>query len=758
VLEDRPGPGAGAGAGALLEQIERRLAWVTLRRAAGAGSTPQPPATSAASLVTALWFAHLDAADCVALSPGLWPLFLATQHLLGNIDLRGGRARAEPGSGLPGHAGAGAESGTGAGVVLDDRYVDLAPASAPAALAAAASAAAAIRLVEDRFGAREPRRVLALASGTEWDGARVAELGEELPVAGLGPLTWILELAPGDRDGEDARRRLRSAGWHTVVLRHGRRREVRFASGSGKSLRSWFEWLDEDEHLDAGLSGEELRKRVLDGAPAKVARAVEELEDAELALLAGDLGGQDVVAVLGALRACDAEAGRPSALFAYTDPGRDGGVPGGGHDREPPVPPAGEQLEAARLAAGVGREDELARFPEYSPAGRWCAARARLLARAPRPATCAGAGIAVPARLAPRWPARSSTLDAVARLLSMVQQHPTLAARLALVEASVPARLRRSAAGSPAARGAAAALEGGRHAALLAAYLGLAGRMCDEALLPVAVGPPEASLAGVEALVEACRAGAGFLLAGPVPASHGTGHRHGTALESSSDGAGLVLHEPAYYGELDWLLAGALGAAAAGRAAEAAMIRLSERVLDQTPFDLARRRLGEDHLRRLVIAGAYVLSDSSALALAGAPAVDVLATGALVPEALEAAAELAGEGVAANVVSVTSPGRCYDSWRRSNGTGAGHLGFVARPGVPLVTVHDAPPRLLGWAGSALGVPAVALGDDGTGRPGVAEVFGSLEDRYLRLGLLPGQIVNAALLALERAGRPGDEAT
>ena len=41
-------------------------------------------------------------------------------------------------------------------------------------------------------------------------------------------------------------------------------------------------------------------------------------DDAALAALVTDLGGHDVVAMLDAYAACDAETSRPSVIFAYT--------------------------------------------------------------------------------------------------------------------------------------------------------------------------------------------------------------------------------------------------------------------------------------------------------------------------------------------------------------------------------------------------------------------------------------------------------
>ena len=56
-------------------------------------------------------------------------------------------------------------------------------------------------------------------------------------------------------------------------------------------------------------------------------------------------------------------------------------------------------------------------------------------------------------------------------------------------------------------------------------------------------------------------------------------------------------------------------------------------------------------------------STPSELAATGAPVVHLAASGAVLPEVLAAAAELADEGIAAHVVDVTSLDRLYTAWR-----------------------------------------------------------------------------------------------
>ena len=221
----------------------------------------------------------------------------------------------------------------------------------------------------------------------------------------------------------------------------------------------------------------------------------------------------------------------------------------------------------------------------------------------------------------------------------------------------------------------------------------------------------------------------------------------------------MTFLEPAYAAAVDWLVCDALGRIASGPAETTTAVpaengayyfRLSTRPLDQAPFAAARARIGEAVLRRQVLAGGYRLVDASPLADGGAPQVYLAASGAVLPEVLTAAAELADEGIAAHVVDVTSLDRLHTAWQRTLRHGIRTAATPSIPGAlraafpgraPLVTVHDAASHAMAWLGSALGVPCVPLGVDQFGQSG------SVHELYELHDLLPGSIVNAALAAL-----------
>ena len=157
-----------------------------------------------------------------------------------------------------------------------------------------------------------------------------------------------------------------------------------------------------------------------------------------------------------------------------------------------------------------------------------------------------------------------------------------------------------------------------------------------------------------------------------------------------------------------------------------------------------------------MLAGGYRLVDwrDSPGAVDGETLVNIAAVGTVIPEAVEAAAALAREGIAANVLNITSAGRLFaelSASRRSglrDGRGGGDSGHLGRlipreeRAAPIVTVLDGSSHTLAFLGSAFGAPVVPLGVDAMGQSG------TMADLYREYGLDADHIVNAALMALD----------
>jgi pyruvate dehydrogenase E1 component len=768
----------------VLAEIQRRVLWLATRivdaanhdRDTGDGVKVGGHQASSASLVTAmtaLWFAHLDGGDRVSVKPHASPVFHAIQYLLGHLDREY----------LPTlRALGGLQSYPSRTKDPDRRYVDFSTGSVGLGPAAPLFAAAVRRYIDAHFGERPRSRFVALLGDAELDEGNVWEAINDPALQGLGNVLWIIDfnrqsldrVVPGVRIAQFTAQ-FEAAGWHVVEAKYGERLTAQFAKPHGEALRRWIDAMP-NEHYQSlfAFSGDELRKRFLDGAGDDVEASIADVPDGELAGLIQDLAGHDLASMLSAYETCDAVTDRPSVIFAYTVKGF--GLPIAGNPRNHSALLSTDQVAAFRSELGLTSETEWDRLDPASPAGRWAEERGRVLAREAAPTTLA---IEIPVRIDDR-PARKpvSTQEAFGRLLTELSRRPDIAPYLVTtapdvatstnlagfinrmgvfapdnlpdwMEADSLLRWQQSPTGQHVELGISE-----MNLFLLLGQLGLAGDLHGQPLLPIGTVYDPFVCRGLDAFIYGTYSGSRFIVAGTPSgvtlAPEGGAHQSTITAGIGVQLPGVTFMEPAYAGALDWQLCEALAGMAAGEDSASAYFRLTTRPLDQAPFEAARERIGDEALRRQVLAGGYRLVDGSELAAAGAPIVHLAASGAVLPEVLSAAADLTDEGVAVNVVDVTSLDRLYTSWQaelRDSVRGArGRFGpSVLRtlfgPRAPIVTVHDAASHTMAWLGSALGVPAVPVGVDAFGQSG------SVADLYGLHGLSPGSIVNAALAAL-----------
>jgi pyruvate dehydrogenase E1 component len=763
----------------VLDTIQQRVLWLATRivdaanhdRDTGDGVKVGGHQASSASLVTimtALYFAYLDAPDKVSVKPHASPAFHAVQYLLGNLDRRY----------LPMlRAFGGLQSYPSR--TKDPDPVDFSTGSVGLGAAAPLFAAVTRRYVDAHFGARPRSRFVALIGDAELDEGNVWEAVSDPATDGLGNVMWIVDVnrqsldrvVPGMRIAQ-WEQQFTGAGWQVVEAKYGHRLQAAFAREGGRALRDWIDQMP-NEHYQSlfGLPPQAVRDRFLDGAPDEVRRFCAGIADADLAGLVTDLAGHDFRSLLDAFGECDREKDRPSVVFAYTVKGW--GLPLAGNPRNHSALLTTAQVDEMRERLGLTLATEWDRLDPMTRAGQWVAARREHLARAPRGHP---PGPAVPDSTGLRASRGMSTQEALGRILVGLSRDEAVAPFLVTAAPDVATStnlagfINRMGVFSPAARRSwseDAALkwsEGpqGQHIELgisemnlflLLGQLGLSWDLSDQPLLPVGTVYDPFVLRGLDAFVYSVYSGARFVVAGTPSgvslAPEGGAHQSTITASVGLELPGVTFIEPAYAAALDWLLCGALQSIAAGEAGSY-YLRLSTRGIDQDPFARARDRLGDAILRRQVLAGAYPLVDAAEAATQGAPAVYLAGSGAVLPEVLAAAAELTDEGIAAHVVDVTSADRLYRAWQLTLRQGVrtatpppvpGALRTVFGSRAPVVTVHDAASHTLSWLGSALGVPAVSLGVDAFGQSG------TVGDLYRAHDLDAGSVVNAALAAL-----------
>jgi pyruvate dehydrogenase E1 component len=780
----------------VLARVQDRVRWLAMRivdhanreRASTDGLKVGGHQASSASLVTVmttLWFAHLGPDDRVSVKPHASPVLHAIWYLLGELD-PAYLTRLRTYGGLQAYPS----------ITKDPDPVDFSTGSVGLGATAPLFAAAARRYVDAHFGPRPRSRFIALLGDAELDEGNIWEAVADPATQGLGDVMWIVDfnrqsldrVVPGVRIHQ-WRSQFEAAGWHVVEAKYGRLQQQAFARAGGEHVRAWLDGMPNEQYQSVfGLDAAAARERFCDGAPEEVIEALAGYDDDTCAAIIRDLGGHDVEQLLDAYRACDAVSGRPSVLFAYTVKGW--GLPTAGHPRNHSALLTAEQVDQVRSDVGLAPGEDWARFAEDSPEGRLCAERARILRRHTPDLSAAPV---VPAATGIRTTGRLSTQEAFGRSIAELARDEDIRPLLVTTAPDVATStslggfINRTGVFAPHDRqawspdGALRWEEGptGQHLELgisemnLFSMLEALGRSADlngQPLLPIGTVYDPFVLRGLDAFIHGVYSGARFVVAGTPSgvtlAPEGGAHQSTVTASVGIELPGVVLHEPAYSLALDWLLCDAL-AHVAGSAPETAVdlrsaelahyFRLTTRAIDQEPFEQARARIGDAVLRRQVLAGAYLLVDGRARVAEQVPDVDgrvptvhLVACGAVLPEVLAAAEELASEGVVANVVDVTSPGRLYRAWQRTlrqavrtatTPSFAGTLRAVLPDRAPIVSVQDASSHALAWLGSALGVPQVALGVDEFGQSG------TIADLYSAHDIDAGSIVNAAIASL-----------
>ncbi|MEY2473323.1 MAG: pyruvate dehydrogenase component [Actinomycetota bacterium] len=731
----------------------------------------QASSASMVSIMTALWFAHLDSADKVAVKPHASPVFHAIKYLTGELD-RSWLTRLRQRGGLQAYPSR----------TKDPDVADLYTGSVGLGAVAPLFAAVTRRYTDARFASGDSSRFIALVGDAELDEGNVWEAIADPVTAGLGNFSLVIDLNRQSLDRvipdiQAARLAgfFANAGWHVIEAKYGRRLQAAFELDGGDALRARLDAMPNEAYQSLfSLSGEPFRTKLLDGADAAVARLAAQFDDAELFATVTDLGGHDLGMLVDTFRACDAVEDRPSVVFAYTIKGW--GLPIAGDPLNHSAMLSAQQIDDLRTRVGLDLETEWDRFDPDSAAGRVCAevgSRVNNVSPGARPR------LPIPSEASPVVVSgRVSSQEAFGRTLTRLADIPEVRERMVTVapDVSVSTNLGgwinkvgvfshdvRDDHGGGERLLKWAPSPSGQHIELgisemnlfmLLGQLGLAHEHHGQHLLPIGTVYDPFVLRGLDAFIYGAYNDSRFVVAGTPAgvtlAPEGGAHQSTITASVGIELPNVCFVEPCFATEVDWLLCDAL-ARLAPADGESAYLRLSTRPIDQAPFAEALDRYGEARLRELVLAGGYRLRESGEDETR--PGVTIVTTGVMAPEALAAAAELDDEGVDVSVVHLTSADRVYRSWQSRHRAGAQTASVVRVPSHlhqlipaaerrrPIVSVHDAASHSLAWLGSALGAPQIALGVDRFGESG------TIADLHELCGISSGNIVNAALIAV-----------
>jgi pyruvate dehydrogenase E1 component len=782
---------------AVLEEIERRVLWLSTNIIDYANNVRpntdkakvgghQASSASVVSIITALYFHFLKAGDRVSIKPHASPAYHAAQYLLGRLDQKYLTTLREYG-GLQAYPSR----------TKDPDPVDFSTGSVGLGAVAPVFAGLASTYNELHFGEVTSDRFISLIGDAELDEGNVWETVAEEAIRGLGNVIWIIDLnrqsldriIPGVRASR-LKALFAGAGWRVFEAKYGHRLSEAMSGTDGEALRRRIDEMSNEEYqvLIRIKDGAELRRRLTDVAdPAyrwSIRAAVGDVSDEDLNALIANLGGHDIPALIDALNQADAVEDAPSVIFAYTVKGH--GLPMAGDPLNHSQLLTQSQMEALRQSWGIDEANAWSAFPPDSPAGKLCAAAAARLSAEP----AAGELLkpeAVPAALDVRNPKETSTQEALGRTLARLADVKGVVERLITLSPDVatsthlsgwinkvgvfaleeapnfeeagPKMLKWNPAPS------------GRHIELgisemnlfmALGQFGLSYELTGQHLIPIGTVYDPFVCRGLDALIYSLYVGSKMIFAG-TPAGVSLSPEGGAHQSSVTPSLGIelpnvIFYEPAFAREVEWTLLDGIRRCCDREHGSSTYLRLSTKSVDQSLMGEALARFGEEELQRQVLAGGYRIVDRKVAAptLPASDVVQIAAGGIMVPEAMAAAARLREEGVAANVINVTSAERLYNAVRSSRRAllkdahqrpDLGHLETLIPADerrAPIVTVQDGASHSLAFLGSVWGAPVVPLGVDEFGQSGSRDAL------YHATGIDADQIVNAAMLALELA--------
>ena len=759
-----------------LKTVEQRLLWLSHWMVHNANHIRpkqdgikvgghQASSASMVSVMTALYFSALRPEDRVAVKPHAAPVFHAMQYLMGNQT----REKIEAFRGF-----GGAQSYPSRTKDIDD--VDFSTGSVGLGVGITALAA----LVQDFIAAKawgdiRKGRMVALVGDAELDEGNIYEVLQEGWKNDLRNTWWIIDYNRQSLDGivrEGLFGRVEKIfdafGWDVVRIKHGALQRAAFEEPGGAALRDWIDSCPNAQYAALTyMGGAVWRKRLMDdlGDQGDVTALIERRDDAELAALMENLGGNCVETMTQAFDAIDHD--RPTCFLAYTIKGW--GTPIAGHkdnhgglmtkaqmaewQAHMGVPEGQEWEPMATVEDVEGLRDFLSEVPFFAQGTRRLG-DARLdvpgIEMAPEREISTqmafGKILDTLARgespLAARIMTTSPDVTGTTGLGPWVNRRK-LFAKQAMPDAFIEHRIPSTAKWNFAPEG--QHLELGiaeMNLFLLLGAAGLSHSLWGRRVIPIGTVYDPFVARGLDALNYACYQDARFMIVGTPSgvtlAPEGGAHQSiGTPLIGMSQD-GLAAFEPAFADELavimewafDYLQRDGEGAPdertwLRDETGGSVYLRLSTKPLEQPG-----KRV-DDAFRQGAIDGGYWLRKPGPNA-----SVVIAYQGAVADEAIAAAGMMGEHRRDVGVLAVTSADRLNAGWcaaqrerARGNGAAQSHVEQLLGdlPGhCTIVTVIDGHPATLAWLGAVAGHRVIPLGVEHFGQTGT---IGDLARHY-----------------------------
>ena len=755
----------------VLRAVEKRLLWLSTAIIDHANRVRPNPSgikvgghqASSASMVTimtSLWFHHLQQDDRVSVKPHASPVLHAINYLLGELDesyLTTLRAF----EGLQSYPSRS----------KDPDQPDYSTGSVGIGATAPIWGALARRYLNSHFGAAGTGRQYSLVGDAELDEGAVWEAVLDPMVAELGEVVWIVDLNRQSLDRvvpNIGTPRLQgmfaAAGWQVVTVKYGQQLEELFAKPGGDALRARIDTMSNPEYQRLlRYSPEELRTRLLgEDSPqtALIKQLLADLTDEQVHAAMRNLGGHDLAALGDAFASIDDT--RPTVIFAYTVKGY--GLASQGHPQNHSALLTLEQLSDLAQRLDMDLAHPWQRFDPGSPEQELCA---ETVGRLRRDQYVDAQLAEVPADLGRTPNGVATTQAALGRtLLDLNRAAPEIGRRVVTVSPDVSSStnlggwVNKVGVWSQGERldwfadDAETILHWrekptGQHLELGIAETNLVGVMGElgatwsrwgQPLLPIGVMYDPFVERALEPWSFGIYAGGQSILigtpSGVTLGAEGGAHQSIKTPSIGLEQPGCVTYEPAFALDAEWALLASLGGLGKPEGTSA-YLRLSTRPIDQALAQIPEDPAARERRRRHVVAGGYALRRHAE------PAVTLCAMGAVIPEALDAADRLDAMGFGADVICVTSPGLLFEAVQARRGIDDAPSWILdsllpSDRATPMVTILDGHPHTLAFLAGINRVPATHLGVTRFGQSG------ALEDVYRYHGLDTDSIVGVSL--------------
>jgi len=732
-----------------LRSIEQRVLWLSTAMVDHANRVRPNPSglkvgghqassASIVSIMTSLWFEHLQPGDRVSVKPHASPVLHAINYLLGELDESYLTALREFG-GLQSYPSRS----------KDPDPVDYSTGSVGIGATAPIWGTLARRYVDGHFGATGVGRQYSLVGDAELDEGACWEAILDPMVAELGEVVWIIDLNRQSLDRvvpnsgvERFRGMFAAAGWQVLTVKYGRLLEDLFACPGGETLRARIDQMSnlEYQRLLRHFPGDLRAKLIGDGADAElIGEALVDSSDEAIHAAIRNLGGHDLAALRETFAGIDDT--RPTVIFAYTVKGYR--LASEGHPQNHSALLTADQLADLASRMGADLAQPWLMFPAGSAETRLCDETARRLRR---PIPPSAPRIDLPRDLGHTPTGKATTQSALGRtLLDLNHAAPVVARRIVTVSPDVSSStnlggwVNKVGVWSNAERPDWFADDpetilhwrerpSGQHIELGIAEvnfvsalgaLGATWSRWGQPLFPIGVLYDPFVERALEPWSFGIYAGGQSILVGTPSgvtlAPEGGAHQSIKTPSIGLEQPDCTSYEPAFAIETEWTLLAAM--ARLGKPdGTSTYLRLSSRPVDQSLAEIPTDAAARERRRRQVVAGAYLLRKHVR------PVLTICAMGAVVPEAVSAAERMEQQGYSVDVVCVTSPSLLFQALQARRGLADEpnwilEEVFSDQRASPMVTVLDGHPHTLAFLSTINSVSATHLGVSRFGQAG-----------------------------------------